>query len=209
MKKLAFGLVGLAFLAACTNNPKGNKATTTDEVADSMNVSGEQYVVDAAASSVHWTGSKVTGSHHGTVAIQSGDIYVSDGKVTGGEFEMDMKSITNHDMKADPENKGKLEGHLKSDDFFAADKFPTSKFSITKIDYKADNKIEVSGNLTLKGITKNITFNADITQNTAETIAATADFNINRKDWGVVYEGMKDDLIADEINFKIELVAKK
>lgn len=209
MKKIAFGLVAIAFLAACTNNPKGDKAATADEVVDSMNVSGEAYAVDAAASSIVWEGRKVTGSHNGTIAIQSGNIYVSEGKVTGGEFVIDMTSLANQDMASDPENKGKLEGHLKSDDFFAVDKFPTSKFLITNVDYKSDNKAEVSGNLTLKDITKNITINVDITGSTEEKFAATSDFNINRKDWGVVYTGMQDDLIADEVNFKVSLVAKK
>jgi len=209
MKKLVLGMVGLAFLAACSNNPKGDKAATTDEVSDSASVSGDSYAVDPSSSSVTWTGSKVTGSHHGTIAIQSGNVILNDNKLSGGEFTIDMTSLANKDMEGDAENKGKLEGHLKSDDFFATEKYPTSKFVITKVDHKGDNKAEISGNLTMKDITKNITFNADITQSTAETFAAKADFNINRKDWGVVYTGMQDDLIADEINFKVNLTANK
>jgi len=209
MKKLVFSIVGLAFLAACSNNPKGDKAATTDEVSDTANVNGDSYTVDPASSSITWTGSKVTGSHNGTIAIQSGNIVLNDNKLSGGEFTIDMTSLVNKDLEGDAENKGKLEGHLKSDDFFATEKYPTSKFVITKVDHKTDNKADISGNLTMKDITKNITFTADITQNTAETFAAKSDFNINRKDWGVVYTGMQDDLIADEINFKVNLTANK
>lgn len=209
MKKLVLGMVGLAFLAACSNNPKGDKASTTDEVADTANVNGDSYTVDPASSSVTWTGSKVTGSHNGNIAIQSGNIILNDNQLSGGEFTIDMNSLVNKDLEGDAENKGKLEGHLKSDDFFATEKYPTSKFVITKVDHKADNKADISGNLTLKDITKNITFTADILQSTPETFAAKADFNINRKDWGVVYTGMQDDLIADEVNFKVNLKANK
>ncbi len=209
MKKLLFGIVGLFFIAACNNNPKGDKATTTDEVADTASVNGDTYTVDPASSSIIWTGRKVTGSHHGTIAVQSGSVVLNNNQLSGGEFIIDMNSLEDKDMEGDAENKGKLEGHLKSDDFFATDKYPTSKFVVTKVDQKADNKVDISGNLTMKDITKNITFTADIKQNTAEKFVASADFNINRKDWGVVYTGMQDDLIADEINFKVNLTANK
>src|SRR5690606_1367009 len=148
MKKLVFRILGLAFFAACNNNPKGDKATTTDEVADTSTVNGDSYTVDPSSSSITWTGSKVTGSHNGTIAIQSGNIVLNDNKLSGGEFTIDMNSLVNKDLEGDAENKGNLEGHLKSEDFFATDKYPTSKFVITKVDHKSDNKVEVSGNLT-------------------------------------------------------------
>src|SRR5690606_19746327 len=123
------------------------------------------------------------------------------GKLTGGNFVVDMNSITNEDI-TDPEYKGKLEGHLKSDDFFAVEKYPTSTFEITEVADHGDGKVSVSGNLTIRDTTKNITFNAAVSENSATKIVVESDFNINRKDWGVVYAGQKDDLISDEINFK-------
>lgn len=208
MKTLKLGLIAAVFLTACSNNPKGDKAATADAEAV-QTVDGETLNVDPATSSVTWTGSKVTGSHTGTINIQSGNVVIDEGKLVGGEFIIDMASLTNKDLEADAENKAKLEGHLKADDFFAVEKYPTSKFVITKVTYKEDGKAEIAGNLTLRDITKNISFIAEAPAATADGFHAMADFNINRKDWGVMYEGMKDDLIADEINLKVHLMAKK
>ncbi|KHJ38702.1 hypothetical protein PBAC_10400 [Pedobacter glucosidilyticus] len=208
MKTLKLGLIATVFLAACSNNPKGNKATTADAEAVQA-VDGETLNVDPASSSIAWTGNKVTGSHTGTINIQSGNVVLDEGKLVGGEFVIDMTTLTNKDLEADVENKSKLEGHLKADDFFAVEKYPTSKFVITKVTYKEDVKAEIAGNLTLRDVTKNVSFIADVPAASAEGFHAMADFNINRKDWGVMYEGMKDDLIADEINLKVHLMAKK
>lgn len=210
MKKLALPVLCVAFLAACTNNPKGDKAHTTDEISDTINVLGNTYNINAEHSVVRWTGSKVTGSHTGTVKIQSGHIVISDdNKLAGGDFTIDMHSILNEDLQGNDEYKNKLENHLKSDDFFAVETNPISTFKITEVKDATDQGAQVSGNLTLRGITKNISFPVEITSNTDKAFTANADFNINRKDWGVQYEGMKDDLIADEINFKITLSADK
>ncbi|WP_026904325.1 YceI family protein [Pedobacter glucosidilyticus] len=208
MKVLKLSLVAAFFFVACSNNPKGDKATTADAEAVEA-VDGETLNVDPTTSSITWTGSKVTGSHNGTINIQSGNVVLNEGKLAGGEFVIDMTSLTNKDLEADAENKAKLEGHLKADDFFAVEKYPTSKFVITKVTYKEDGKAEIAGNLTLRDVTKNISFMADAPAATEQGFHAMADFNINRKDWGVMYEGMKDDLIADEINLKVHLMAKK
>ncbi|WP_353139366.1 YceI family protein [Pseudopedobacter sp.] len=210
MRKLALPLVCVAFLAACTTNPKGDKAATGEEVTDSLAVEGTVYNIDTAVSTVQWTGSKVTGSHHGTVKIQSGKVILNEqSHLVGGEFVVNMHSIVNEDLKGNDEYKNKLETHLKSEDFFSVEKNPTSTFKITEVKNQTPASADISGNLTLRGITKNISFPVQVTSASADALTATADFNINRKDWGVVYEGMKDDLIADEINLKISITAKK
>lgn len=210
MKKLALPLLALAFLAACNNNPKGNKAATGEAVADSLNAQGTVFVIDTSVSAVQWTGSKVTGSHHGTVKIKSGQVLLNDErKLVGGEFEVDMESIINEDLKGNDEYKNKLENHLKSEDFFDVAKNPTSVFKITAVKNQTATGADVSGNLTLKGITKNVSFPVQLISSSENEVTATADFNINRKDWGLVYEGMKDDLIADEINLKVAITAHK
>lgn len=208
MKKLVLLMAaGGFFLASCASNPDGEKATTSDAV-EATAATGESYDVDASASSVRWEGNKVTGSHHGTIGIQSGTLLVNNGQLSGGHFVIDMNSIVNEDL-TDPEYKGKLEGHLKADDFFAVEQHPTSTFEVTEVTDQGNGKISVSGNLTIRGNTKNITFNATVSESTAEKFVVDADFNINRKDWGVMYEGQKDDLISDEINFKVHLEATK
>lgn len=209
MKKVALSLLCAVFLASCSNNPKGDKAQTTDEVENNISAEGVSYSVNTETSSIVWTGNKVTGSHTGTVKIQSGTVVLNNNQLTGGEFTVDMTSIFNEDMKNDAENKSKLENHLKSDDFFAVDAYPTANFVVTEVNNVTDAGADVSGNLTLRGITKNITFPVTITANTDDTFSANADFNINRKDWDVKYEGMRDDLISNEINFKITLNATK
>lgn len=208
MKKVFFALT-IAFVAVgCVSNPDGEKAETTNAAEVSTSTEGTVYKVDPSASTLEWTGRKVTGQHNGTINITEGSLTASNGALSGGNFVIDMNSLVDSDI-TDAEMKAKLEGHLKSDDFFATDKFPTSKFEITKVEDKGDGKITISGNLTIRDITKNITFDAVLAENTPEKISANADFNINRKDWNIQYTGMKDDLISDEINFKVKLVSAK
>jgi len=169
---------------------------------------GVAFTVDAAASKIVWTGTKVTGKHEGTIQIKSGSLNVDNGEITGGNFVLDMHSINTTDLEG--EYKEKLDGHLKADDFFAVEKNPEASFAITEIKAGATpDAVVVSGNLTIKGVSKNITFDATVTDKTDTEVKVNADFNIAREDWGISYEGKKDDLISKEINFKVSLVAKK
>lgn len=206
---MLFSAVATLLLASCAGNPEGKKAETTDsvEVANVIQV-GYALPVDVAASKVVWKGTKVTGAHEGTVAIKSGTITVDNNQITAGEFILDMNTISSTDLEG--EYKDKLDGHLKADDFFAVANNPEASFVITGVKTGATpNDYVISGNLTIKGITKNITFDAQVKEISEASVVATADFNILREDWGVSYEGKKDDLISKEINFKITLVAKK
>ncbi len=210
MKKIVlFSAVAAMVLASCAGNPEGKKAETTDsiEVANVINV-GTALPIDTSASKVVWKGTKVTGSHEGTIAIKSGTISVDNNQITAGEFILDMNTISSTDL--DGEYKEKLDGHLKADDFFSVASHPESSFVITGVKQGATaNDYVISGNLTIKGITKNITFDAKVEEISEFSVTATADFNILREDWGVSYEGKKDDLISKEINFKVTIVAKK
>lgn len=195
-------------LASCAGNPEGKKADTKDSVVVENQVSGDAFTVDTAQSSVVWTGTKVTGSHTGTVAIKSGNVIVENGVIKGGKFVLDMNTISSTDLEG--EWKEKLDGHLKADDFFAVETYPEASFEITEVKAGATpSDLVVSGNLTIKGITKNIAFDAKAEEVTDNTVKYSADFNIAREDWGVTYEGKKDDLISKEINFKVNVVANK
>lgn len=208
MKKVMLPLAAVAlFMASCVGNPEGEKAATTEAVA-TTEAAGAPLNVDVVNSGITWTGNKVSGSHTGTIKLQSGALLTNEGKLSGGNFVIDMTSLENKDL-TDPEYKGKLEGHLKAEDFFATEKYPTSKFEITEVKDLGNGKVGISGNLTIRETTKNITFEGTVTESTDAKIAANADFNINRKDWGIMYEGQKDDLISDEINFKVNLAAVK
>lgn len=112
--------------------------------------------VDVTKSVVNWTGKKVTGQHHGTIATKEGNLEVTNGKVTGGTIVMDMQSMANVDL-TDAGMNAKLIGHLKSDDFFGVATYPTSELVIDKVVTNGNN-LTFTGNLTIKGITNPVTF---------------------------------------------------
>ena len=170
------------------------------------------FEIKPAVSSIQWTGKKLTGEHNGTIQLKSGSVTSVDGKLTGGEFEMDMNSITNTDLEG--EWKAKLEKHLKSDDFFSSEKFPVAKLVITRVEFVKDKTFNVTGKLTIKGITNEITFPATI-EIEKNKFAAYADFNIDRTKWDIRY-GSKvffadigDKMIYDEFNLKVKIGAAK
>lgn len=220
--------IGLLLFAACTSAPESDEATTT-EAKEVTASTGDNLQVDPASSKIEWVATKVTAYHTGTINIKSGDLVVKDGSVTGGDFVMDMTSIVVSGPEgSQPKQNEKLQNHLKSADFFDVTANPEGKFVITEVKpfsgtakdttdprqesiskYKVANPTHtVSGNLTLKGVTKNIEFPAQITI-TGNAVDAIAKFNINRKDWGITYPGKPDDLIRDDIHLGIELKASK
>lgn len=175
------------------------------------------YTVDAAKSTVKWIGGKVTGSkHEGHVALKSGTVTVKNNAVTAGQFEVDMNSITNDDLKGSPEDMNKLVGHLKSDDFFNVAAHPTATFKITSVKAVAGkaNTYDVAGTLTMKGATEKVQFPAEITVTETEA-KATAQLEIDRTKWGLKYgsgkffKGLGDKVINDNIKFELNLTAKK
>lgn len=168
--------------------------------------------IDTTNSKVVWTASKVTGTHTGTVKVESGALKLDQGKLVGGDFTIDMTSIDCTDLQG--EWKDKLVGHLKSADFFGTDKYPTAKFVITRaipLDTKGNYK--VIGNITIKETTKEIKFNAAVTE-TAGKATATAKITLDRTDFDVRYgsgsffEGLGDKTIYDEFDLQVTLAGK-
>ncbi len=188
--------------AACENPAdKTTKATVKDavEVTASTSAQGVKYVL-SSNSEILFVGSKVTGSHNGGFKSFTGSFTVADHALVGGgqRIVIDMNSLW-----TDTE---KLTGHLKSEDFFNVAKNPQATFELTKLNSVAAEQFEVSGNLTLNGTTKNITFPA--TASLADGKAKVhAKFNINRKDFGIIYAGKADDLIRDEVVLELKLEA--
>lgn len=160
----------------------------------------KSFDVDASKSKIGFRGEKVTGGHDGSFKDFSGKVVLEGKSATSLEFTVKMDSV---ESDAD-----KLTAHLKADDFFAVEKHPESTFKSTKISEKAGENgatHEIEGELTLRGVTKAITFPAKVIVSDAEA-RGTADFTINRKDFEIMYEGMKDDLIKDDVTLKLELV---
>ncbi len=169
------------------------------------------YTVDVANSSIGWIGSKATGKHNGNINIKSGAFKLHDGVFGGGSFEIDMASIKCNDLEG--KSKDGLEGHLKAPDFFDAQKFPTATFAVTEL-VKIENVMantdanaathNVSGNLTMRGETKNVTFPATVTEANG-AFSLKANFNIDRTQWGMTYGA--DGKVAKEINLNLNVKA--
>ncbi len=196
MKKITITLsaVALAFLASC-----GSKTTTNAGEADSAakaTQGSSTLTIDKATSVVEWKGYKSIGyDHFGTINISEGTLSVENGNITAGEFTLDMNSVQSLDKKDAPEEKAKLEGHLKNDDFFNVEKYPTSKFVITEVKKQEDDKGNthiISGNLTIRDVTKNISFPAVIATSENGIVSAEGAVTINRLDWGINFD--KDNL---------------
>jgi polyisoprenoid-binding protein YceI len=163
--------------------------------------------VSTSASKVVWLAKKVTGEHNGTVAISKGSLSVDGNKLVGGSFTIDLKSIVCKDL-TDPTYNQKFITHISSGDFFEVEKFPTATFVITKV---AGNQI--SGNMTVKGITKAITFPAQISV-TGGKVAATASITLDRTDYNIKYgskkffESIGDKAIFDDFALTVSLVSE-
>ena len=165
---------------------------------------GEKKEIKTDKSTVTWKGYKVTGSHYGTVDIESGYLNFDEGNLTGGEFVVDMTTIVSNDLSG--EYKGKLEGHLKSDDFFGIEKHPTAKLVFTKVKSTGKNSYQVTGDLTIKGKTAPVTFDLSVYGN-----KATANVKIDRTVYDIRYgstsffDDLQDKAIYDEFDLVSDL----
>ncbi len=169
--------------------------------------------VDLEKSTVEWVGKKVTGKHHGTIKLKEANLTMEEGMLKGGSFVIDMTSIENLDM-AGKEGAGKLEGHLKSPDFFNVAEHPTARLDISKVVHRGtEGSYKVVGDLTIKGITKPIKFNAQFGEEDGMKVA-TADILVDRSEYDVRYgsgsffDNLGDKTIYDEFELKVKLVLK-
>ena len=168
--------------------------------------------VNTSTSTVKWKGSKVTSFHEGNIKLSSGKLIFDHGKLVGGEFEIDMSTIVNTDMEG--RMKQRLEWHLKNEDFFNVAEFPTSTITITNAVKGEGNTYKVVADLTIKGITHPISFDADVNVNGLNFLAA-AKIKIDRTKWDIKYNSgnffkdLGDKLILDEIEFDIFLLSVK
>lgn len=201
-KKITLGLVAAAAITAFSFTSPKEKLVST-------------YNVDTKATTATWLGKKVTGQHEGTISISKGSITNDHNTITGGTIEFDMNSIINTDL-TDKDYNAKLIGHLKSDDFFSVAKNPTAKFEITKVSPKAsvkpDTDYDVTGKLTIKGITNEITFPAKIKMD-EKTMVVIAKIIVNRTKFDIKYgsasffESIGDKAISDDFELNVNIVA--
>lgn len=149
-------------------------------------------------------------SHFGTVKLKSGNLVFNGSELIGGNFVMDMKSIDAEDMNSDPKMKKMLENHLKSDDFFDINQFPTASFQIKSVK-KINNpnyNYQIAGTLSIKGVSKPITFPVKISQSNAVYTLTSAQFTFNRKHFGLKYNIFEDMLISNDVEMNVSLKVK-
>lgn len=208
-----FLLLGMASIAltGCDDPSKGKSKATTGEAITSTTsqsasaaLSSVKYTFDQSASKVSWVGSKVSGAHDGGFGTFKGTVDVGDGapEKSKVDVQIDADSLT-----SDTE---KLTGHLKSPDFFDTKTHPKALFVSTEIKKGGEKGAThtITGNLTIKGITKSVTFPATVSLG-ADTANVDAEFAINRRDFSLNYAGMPNDLIRDDVLIKLAIRARK
>lgn len=234
--------IGL-FLAATMIAFACGKPGDTVETTDAQEVAageGQTLNLDLASTTISWTGYKPAGKHFGKIPSTGGTLTVAGDQIIGGSFTFDIPGLTIEDMEAGSEFHGKLYGHLQSADFFDAANFPTATFEITGVapfsssDVIADKQEFsseftpssdsslspsnpthwISGNLTMRGTTKNIKFPAAVSIANG-TVAAKAGFNIDRTQWGLMYgdeaaatDKAKDQFIYNTVSLVLDVTAK-
>lgn len=207
MKKVFLLTAIAALFVACGSPSASTEAGEAQEAATSAE-STTEYAVNTAESTITWKGTKPTGdSHSGTVAVKEGKIAVNDNIVTAGNFVMDLSQLAVTDEGMDDETKAKLLGHLTTADFFEVDKYPSASFEIT-----ASTADSLTGNLTIKDVTKSITV-PYFAQSDEGIATANASFSIDRTQWGVTFnsgnffQNLGEYLIDDAVQFNVKLVA--
>ena len=195
---ISFSLVSFSSYACKSCGCSANKAV------HSHSKNSIKKDVKTSKSTVKWTGKKFTGSHEGNIEIKDAHLHFENETLTGGNVVMDMSSIICTDLEG--EQKEQLEGHLKSDDFFGVKKFPTANLEILSTTKLSKNKYKINGVIEIKGIKKEINFNADIQNGLAK-----ADIVIDRSEFDVRYgsgsffDNLGDNVIYDEFNLSVAI----
>lgn len=216
--KLIVAFVALFYLASC-GGPGENRAEIMERLeAGEIPEAVDVYRISAEASTIAWVGTKIGGAHDGTIAVDHGELYVFDGELLAGEVVVDMQQIVVLDIE-DPGSNARLKAHLESDDFFSVETFPSAFFEITAVEavevpVPGEKTHRVFGNMTIKGITHGIAFDALI-ETGEDSLLAYADFTLDRTRWDVrfgsgrFFENLGDNLIHDDFRLTLDIIARK
>lgn len=167
----------------------------------------QQFNIVVSQSNIDWVGRKVTGAHDGTIAIKQGTLTLDEGKLAGGNFVIDTTSIKILDV-TDPATNAQFAGHLASEDFFAIDRYPEATFEISRV-----NNNRVEGNLTIKGITHSVGFDANVSV-AGDTLNASGKIVIDRTKYGIkfrsgnFFKDLGDTLIYNDFDLNVTITAK-
>jgi len=219
MKKKVLNVIALAtitlFVVSCKGEKKNETAAESAKTEKATTVDAVKYKVDATNTTLTWKGSKaIGGGHNGTMNVSSGTFAMKNGKLESGNFIIDITSLKVLDIPAEAEGNGKLKGHLLSPDFFDAEQYGSAAFSVTGTSEK-DGKTMIEGNLTLKGVKKNISFPATVSVDGDTAIIKSEVFTIDRTDFGMQYGSSsiadiaKDRIISNDVELSVNLIATK
>lgn len=199
-KYLSITLASVALFVVGCSNPADDteSAKVGDAIENIVAVADAAIYTISPESTISFVGSKITGSHEGGFKTFDGILAVSNGKI----LPPSKITIQTDSLWAD---NNRLAGHLKSPDFFDTANIPTAEFAVTSMQ-ETGGVIEMTGNLTLHGVTKSITFKPEISITDSE-VTLKAEFDIMRFDFGIVYKGKIDDLIRDEVVIKFDIKA--
>lgn len=216
MKK-AFLILAVASVATITSCEKKQAVEAQEAVEVKDNSQGEEthlYTVNTANSNVEWRAFKFYESenkeagHNGFFKFKDGEIVLENGNLINGKFTIDATSLESTDLNDDPDSKAKLDGHLKSEDFLDVQKYPEATFVITSAkSIEGDYNTEISGNLKLRELEKNITIKANVNVEGNQLKLDSEEFSINRKDFGINFEGKEGVLIRDNVSLKVNIQA--
>lgn len=221
-KFLVLALIG--GMVACNNAPESAiEASEAEEVAEEV-ATAETFSVVTDGDEITWIGFKTYSddTHTGTIQVEEGEFQTEGGNIVSGKFVMNMASINSTDLPAESEYKGKLEGHLKSADFFSVEEFPTATFALTSVVAADESDTTgathiLSGNLMMKDQEKNISIPAVVSMENDEIVIKTPEFVIDRTNWNVNFNSSsasleaiaKENAIDDKIKLRVNLIAKK
>lgn len=216
MKKFTNSLFIVLFSSIILISCGKDKSITSETSEVTTAKEGAVYEIDTLNSRIEWKGYKIVKSdqtgHFGTINFESGDLTVHNGALESGKFVVDMNSLTSVDLKDDAAQLAKLEGHLKSGDFFETEKFPTASYEITKVSKNetGDYNTLLDGNLTIKGITKPVQFNANVSIKDGSATIATEPKDISREGFNVKFQmPLANGVIKDDVNLQIFIKANE
>ena len=216
MKKQLIKIATIAFIAMGAISCKDGKKAEASEAKPVEEVAvAEKFKADPAQTMISWDADKLVGGHEGTINASNGVVETKGGKLVGGNFIFDINTIKCTDLEKEEEN-AKLIGHLKSEDFFDVANHPNGAFEITSVTEEGGKSV-IAGNLTLKGVKKNISFPATVSVDGNTATITSDEFNIDRTEWGINYNSGKfkpakelgDYLIKDNVGIKVNVTASK
>lgn len=213
MKKHVLSIFAIAslsiFMFSCKGEKKNETTATEAKTEKVETTTATKYQANTETTVINWKGSKTIGdSHNGTMKISSGSLTAKEGKLESGSFIIDIKSLEVKDIPADDQGNADLKMHLLNADFFDTEKHANAAFSITNVSEK-DGKTMVEGNLTLKGVKKNISFPATVAVNGKDITLTSETFTIDRTDFGIIYGSSsivglaKDRIISNDIELSV------